>query len=395
MKAAKDLKPGLFCVLFFITLWMPGLCLHYAEIVFDNIYTLVFRSNRMRRFQECMCDDDVSECILDYITDREQGEYYYEAEGTSKRTLLSHIHGNITFLCSPGGFTPPDQTRCVRLRDSYERCTMQEHCLLTHVDYFQNSCDSKCINVAWSGYSVSFRNFRQNNLMFQDGTCWDPPPRDDNIISTSTEPTQTSTAANQPQSKPNSSDDEDITTVIAIAAVGWGLFLVMIGIFMYFFFCQNHIRLRKEQKQPTMQMSENNENTYEVNTFNVQPPLSSPNMSTAATNVGYETLRSDAYETPRSDAYETPRIHAYDIPRTDAYDIPHTRAYDIPLTNTYERVTPNNNEVNVYTVIEDTKPDDTQAVGQDANVTGLSGHARQADERRMIGNGKNSYVNII
>ncbi|GFN89671.1 hypothetical protein PoB_001617700 [Plakobranchus ocellatus] len=378
MKAAKDLKPGQFCLLFLITLWMPGLYAQYTEIVFDNLYTLVFRRNRMRNFQNCMCVDDVSECIFDYNTDTVLGEYFYEAFGTSWSTPLSDIHGNITFLCSPGGFTASDQVHCVRLKDSYERCTMQDNCLLTHVDYFQNACDSRCINVAWSGYSVSFRNFTQN-LMFNGGTCWDPPLRNDNMISTSTEPTQTTTAANQPLTNPNSNEEQDITTVTAIAAVGWGLFLVIVFIFIYFFFCRNHIRLKKEEEQPTMQMSQNNENNNAVNTFNVQPPLSSPNMSTAATT--------DGYETPHSDAYETPR--------TDAYDIPRTSAYDIPRTNAYDHVIPKNDEVNVYTVMEDTKSDGTQALGQDADVTGLSGRARQAADRSMKDNGQRTYVNIF
>ncbi|GFO00547.1 hypothetical protein PoB_002705200 [Plakobranchus ocellatus] len=379
MKAAENLKSGVLCVLFLITLWMPGLCAQYAEIVFDNLYTLVFRKNQMRRFQECMCHDAVSACILDYYTDRVLGEYFYEAGGTFEETQSSDVYGNITFLCSPGDFIRSNELVCVRLNDSFERCTRQENCLITHVDYFLNACDSKCINVAWSGYSVSFRNFTIHNLMFNDGTCWDPPTQTDSIVSTSTEPTQTSTATNQTRFNPNSSDDENITTVTAIAAVGWGLFLVMIAIFMYFFLCRNHNRLRKKETQSTMQMSENNENTNAVNTFNLQPPLSSPNISTAAAT--------DGYEAPRTDAYDIPRIDAYDIPLTDSHDTPHTNAYD--------HVSPNNDEVNVYTVMEDTKPDDTQAVGQDVDATGLSGHSRQAADSRMKDNGQRTYVNII
>ncbi|GFO00550.1 hypothetical protein PoB_002705500 [Plakobranchus ocellatus] len=304
MATTGVLKPGLFYALFLVTMWTPGLYAQYAEIQFDNFYILVFRKNAMRRFQECMCDDDVSECILDYITERELGEYYYEARGTSERTPLSDIHGNITFLCTPGGFIPPDQVRCVRLRNSYERCTRQENCLFTHIDFFQNSCDLKCINVAWSGYSLSFRNFTQN-LMFQDGTCWDPPPQDDNIISTSAEPVLTSSTAETTPYILNNDDDKNSDTEIIVAAVGWGVLAIIIIIAVIsFLILRTKFRLTKKVQIPSMQSSRVIQNNYTASNANGLSPQSS-----------YLT------PSPAPQAYESPRASAIDDETAEYMDL--------------------------------------------------------------------------
>ncbi|GFN89667.1 hypothetical protein PoB_001617300 [Plakobranchus ocellatus] len=346
MENTGVLKPGLFWALFLLTLWIPGCDAQYAEVVFDNLYSLVFRQNGMRNFQECLCNSTVSVCILNYATDRMLGEYFYEAKGTESRITSrpSGVYGNITFLCSPGGFTPFDRLACVRLRDSYERCRLQENCLITHVDFFLKVCDSKCINVAWSGYSVSFRNFTQDNLMFQDGTCWDPPPQNDSIISTSTEPALSSSTAEITSSNPNNNEHKDNDTVVIVAAGGWGLLAIIIIIAVIsFLIIRKKFRLIKKGQMPSMQNSRVIQNNYTPSNANGLSPQSS-----------YLT------SSPAPQAYESPRASVIDGETAEYMDLE-----------------------DEYTVIEDETLDVTKQslkAGQNGAIPVLNGHALQAAE---------------
>ncbi|GFN89668.1 hypothetical protein PoB_001617400 [Plakobranchus ocellatus] len=360
MAVTRLLKPGLFYALFLVTMWMPGLyAQQYAEIVFDNFYTLVFPGNRMRRLQECMCVNAVPACILDYKRDRRLGEYFYEAGGTTEETQSSGVYGNITFLCSPGDFIRSDKLVCVRLEDSYERCSMQENCLLTHVNFFQNACDSRCINVAWSGYSVSFRNFTNKQLMFKDGTCWDPPPQDDNIISTSTEPALSSSTTEIEAYNPNNNDDKDNDIEITVAAVGWGLLAIIIIIAVISFLVfRKKFRLTKKGQIPSMQNSRVIQNNYTPSNAN-----------------GLSPQRSYLTPSPAPQAYESPRAGAIDDETAEYMDLE-----------------------DEYMVIEDETLDVTKQslkVGQNGAVPVLNGHAPQIADKGHGDNGNHTRSEYV
>ena len=200
----------------------------------------------INRFQQCLCDEKNSICTVNYTM--KQGDNYYTAASPDKESISSTAYGGLTYLCHPGVVEMFSSFTCYLLKGSYDRCNQQEHCRITHfqtTDLGKICEDHTCVNVAWSGYNVDFRNFT-NNTEFVDGACGNSTSSTINEPTSSSvnETTSSSVTVQVSESTPSSPEPmhssvcEGEHSLLIIAAVGWTLFAVTIIIVLCVYVCR-------------------------------------------------------------------------------------------------------------------------------------------------------------
>ncbi|RUS74457.1 hypothetical protein EGW08_017773 [Elysia chlorotica] len=326
-----------------------------AEIVFDKLYHLVFSAQQLLQFQQCTCNPKTSECQIKYKEDATYGyEYGYRITGTKSEP--ARRQDNITFLCHAGDITQSSSFTCTSGHNSFERCSKQETCRFVHFNSVPISgCDSECVNLAWSGYNVDFRNVT-GGVQFDGGSCGAPSPSEtqttmDTALTTTPTTTTTSSGQAPPTAPtPQESDVSEDEAAVILAVVGWTLLAITVVVILSVFIYRRHVAQKSLKKE---ELSEK--------------PAANSNASYGLSAVSPATgglWRPQTDEIPRTDA------EGYEIPRTDAegYEIPRTDAegYDISRTDTARYEIPRNlvrveepaylaleNEDDVYNVIED------------------------------------------
>ncbi|GFS21354.1 hypothetical protein ElyMa_005080100 [Elysia marginata] len=226
----------------------------YAEIVFDNLYHLVFPKNKFLNYK---------------VPKNPRYGYEYRVNQTEAEVSDSGDYGNNTFLCRAGDMPLLQSFTCSRRKDSYQRCLKQENCRFVHFETKGNrGCDTPetCINVALSGYSVQFTNVTDNNVEFKDGACGENSP-----LTTTTSPTSTTSLPEdtKPPTSPTStsslpeatepmlekvSDSKDGPLIIT-AALGWAFFALTLAIIVSVYICRHRLRQEKQDQESILEKS--------------------------------------------------------------------------------------------------------------------------------------------
>ena len=172
----------------------------------------------------------------------------------------------MTFLCYAVVYSPDNSFKCFRRRDNYERCSRQDRCRFVHFNggEVKNKCNSGCITVAWSGYSVDFRNFTGKDYAeFSDGAC-DGSDVETTVSSSLTTADPTS-EAQVPSTAPmlDGLRESEDASLIVIAAIGWALLaLTILIIIISAFICRRAIAKKILEKEPILEKPPANPNAY-------------------------------------------------------------------------------------------------------------------------------------
>ncbi|KAK3762419.1 hypothetical protein RRG08_061668 [Elysia crispata] len=140
------------------------------EIVFNGLYHVVFPGNFLSRFHQCLCDDNVKSCSVDYELDSNLGyPYGYRVTDVDVEDLesggQSAMYG-AAYQCHPGQFGAEGEIICTKLKTDDAGCrgwttssVRNSVCLSFSLPTTEPRCYFSCVDVLWSGFFVKYKHF--------------------------------------------------------------------------------------------------------------------------------------------------------------------------------------------------------------------------------------------